>query len=234
MARLLGFFVLVLVVLHVLRSLLADVPLIGTVLGIPFVGFFLVAMLVSWAASKWAVWAVDRRKANALVRQAGAVETPHNMGKLGALLVGQGRYRAALPKLEKAVAGEPEVAEWHHRLGLARLGLGRLDDALAAFDAALALDEEYAYGAAMMRSAEVLSRQGNHEDALTRLVTFERNHGPSPESAYRRGLALKGLGRKADAAAAFDEVESLAAQAAKYQRRAGGGWAWKARWSRLV
>jgi tetratricopeptide (TPR) repeat protein len=233
MARLAGFFILVLVVLHVLRSLLHDVPVIGAVLGVPFVGFFLVAMLVSWAASKWAVWVVDRRKARALVRQIGAVDMPHNRGKLGSLLVAQGRFRQALPNLEEAAAGEPDVAEWHYRLGLAQLGLRRYDEALASFDAALVIDEEYAYGAAMMRSAEALTRQGNREDALTRLETFERNHGPSPESAYRRGVALKGLGRRDEARAAFDEVESLAAQAARYQKRAVGGWAWRARLARL-
>ena len=53
---------------------------------------------------------------------------------------------------------------------------------------------------------------------------FERNHGPNPESAYRRGLALRQLGRKDDAARALAEVGDLAGKTVGFQKK--GVWTW--------
>src|SRR6185503_14959068 len=97
----------------------------------------------------------------------------------------------------------------------------------------VALDEEHAYGAAQMRRAECLLRLARAQDSLDVLALFERNHGPSPESAFRRGLALRALGRKKEARAAFVEVGDLARRATRYQRKTAGWWALRAGFARL-
>lgn len=228
MVRLLGFFLAVFAVLAILQQ----VPVVRSIFAIPFLGFWLSAMIVSALAAKGTAWALDRRKSAALVRQLGSVETPHNRGKLGSMFAAQGRWRRALPHLEAAVAGEPDVAEWSYRLGQARLGAGDAAAAIDALDAAVRIDEEHAYGQALLRLAEAQAQAGRAEDALASLERFERNHGPSPESAYRRGRTLAGLGRKDEARAAFAEVGELFRRAARYQKRDGAAWrlrAWLAR-----
>jgi len=64
------------------------------------------------------------------------------------------------------------------------------------------------------------------------LDRFDINHGPSPESAYRRGVALKKSGRAADARESFRHVGQLAERAARFQKKQQRGWvlrAWLAR-----
>lgn len=233
MLRLVGFFLLVFVTLGLARSLLGGVPVIGTLLGMPFVGFWIVAVALSAGASRLAAGALDRRQTQRLVRQLGAVETPHNLGKLGSLLLNQGRTRRAIGPLEQAAAGEPEVAEWHYRLGCALLGAGRKPEALTALDRALSLDEEHAYGTAMLRSIELVQSMGEHGQALARLKRYEINHGPSPRSAYRRGQSLAAAGQGAEARAAFEEVPQLIGQLAQYQRQGSAVWQLRARLARV-
>jgi len=98
----------------------------------------------------------------------------------------------------------------------------------------VALEEEHAYGAVQLRLGEALTRAGQAEAALAAFERFERNHGPSPESAYRSGLALRRLGRTAEAHASFARVSDLAAKAATYQRGANRGWVLRAFLARFV
>ena len=229
MLRLIGFFILVLVALTFLRQL----PLVGALFRIPLLGFYLAAVVVAVAGSRLAARALDRRKQRALERQLGSVDTPHNKGKLGQLLLAQGRFREAVPLFVEAVRAEPESADWHYRLGRAHLGAGEDAQAIAELEACIAIEQEHAYGTAMLRLAEALSRAGRHEEARAALERFERNHGPSPESAYRRGLALRGLGQAEAARRAFEQVGQLSSQLAKFHRKAATGWVMRAWMARL-
>jgi len=175
-----------------------------------------------------------RRRFQRMRRDLGQVDTPHNRGKLGALLLSQRRCAQAVPHLEAAVAGEPQSAEWRYRLGCAYLGARRREEAVEALTAAAELDEEHAYGAVLLRLVEALHGSGRHEEALAQVERFERGHGPTPESAYRRGLAHKALGRKDEAAASFDEVSRLAGGAARYQRAEARRFALRAFLARVV
>jgi len=226
MLRVLAFFLVVIVLSSVIRQL----PVIGPIFaGLHFLGFWLVAILLGWGLTRFGEVALVRRRDGAEVRRLLAVDTPHNRGKLGSLFLGQGRARKALGHLEVAMAGEPGVAEWAYRAGCAHLSLGELEEAEAALVRATELDEEYAYGGALMRLAETRSRLGRHEEALELLLRQEQNHGPSPENAYRRGLAQKKLGRREEAGASFAEVVRLAGEAARYKKHEAGLWAVRAR-----
>src|SRR5258705_1118964 len=199
MLRLVGFFVVTLLALHLLRQ----VPVIGQVFDIPIVGFWGAAILVSAAASHFASAALSRRQAQRRIRDLGHVDRPHSQGKLGSLLAGAGRFRAGVPHLERAAAGEPTVAEWHYRLGCALLETSRPREAAAALAQASAIDEEHAYGAVLARLSQALLANRDAQGAFDAIVRREKNHGADPESAYRRGLAEKALGRKQDARKSF-------------------------------
>ena len=230
MLRLVGFFLLVLVALHVLRL----IPIVGPIFDIPILGFWGAAILISVAASRWATFALDRRRISRRIRDLGHVDTPHNQGKLGSLYVAGRRYRAAIAPLERAVAGEPDVAEWKYRLGIALLELRRPREAVAALEAAAAIDEEHAYGLVLMRLAQAKLAAGDAAGAIEALDRRDRNHGPDAESAYRRGKAMKALGKRDEAQASFREASKLAGSAARFQRGAARKWAALAVLARVI
>jgi len=226
MLRLVAFFV----VAFVLARFLSHVPLIGGFFRYTGIfGVWITAMLLSFGITKYGQRAVLMQRDAARVRELSTVDTPTNQGKLGTLLLARGRTRKALAPLQAAVLGEPEVPEWHYRLGCAHLALHDLEAAVTSLERSVELEEEYAYGGAQLRLAEALMEAKRNEEALAVLTIFERNHGPSPESAYRRGLAHKLAGERDEARSAFDEVAGLARQAARYQRTSAGMWSMKAR-----
>lgn len=214
MMRLVGYFALVFAVLYVL----SQVPFVGGLFRIPFLGFMIAAALVSAGISWFTVRTVDTRRARAMVSRLGAVDTPHNQGKLGSFVLAQGRARKAIPHLERAVQGEPESAEWNYRLGSAYLGARRPADAVRVLESAVRIAPDHAFGAAWLRLSEAHLASGSAERALDAVGRFESDRGATPESAYRRGLALRRLGRGSDARAAFTEVGKLAAQSARFQK----------------
>jgi hypothetical protein len=226
--RLVGFFLLVLVALQILRA----IPFVGRLFDVPFLGFWGAAIIVSAIASRWTAKLVDRRRLQRQMRTLGAVETPHNQGKLGSLLYAAGNARAAIPPLERAVTGEPQSLEWRYRLGSAYLDARRPAEAVRELQHVAAGDEEYAYGAVLVRLARAHALAGEHEAALAVLERFERNHGPSPESACRRGSALRALGRKPEAAQAFASVARLARANPAYHKGESRGWVMKAQLAR--
>jgi len=219
--RLLGFFAVVIV----LTTFLGHLPLVGPLFARTGIfGIWISAMLLGWAISAWGSRAVRTRRDRSVQRELEAVDSPRNRGKLGTLMLAQGRVARALEHLDAAVEGEPEVAEWRWRRGLARMRARRWEEAAADLASVVGQDEEYAYGQAMMRLAEVRSLLGRDEEALGALDVVARNHGPSPEEAYRRGVALKALGRRDEARASFERVHALARESARFRRREAAGW----------
>ncbi|MFT5286944.1 MAG: tetratricopeptide (TPR) repeat protein [Planctomycetota bacterium] len=229
MLRFLGFFALTFVVYLVLIRL----PVIGSLASIPFLGFFLAAAIVSRFLTKGGALALDRRKQKALMRELGAVDTPHNKGKLGMLFLSQRRFEQAIPLLNEAVSAEPDSADLNYRLGKACLGAKQFDEAIAILTRAVEINEEHAYGSAMMRLGEAKFEASDPEGALEAYQRVERNHGPSPESAYRLGMTLKALGRKEEAVATLASVRQLAREAVGYQKRAANLWSFRAAMARL-
>lgn len=223
MARVAGFFVTVFVLVALLRA----VPGVGGWFG-GFWSYWLVAIALGWALTQAGVRWNARRRLNAQMRALGDVVSAHNQGKLGALLLAHGRAARALPHLEHAAAGEPEVAEWSYRQGLALSALGRHAAAAQALERAAARDEEHAYGGVQLALAAARNAAGDFAGALDALAVFERNHGPSPESACRRGLALRTQGRREEARAAFAASVDLAQRAARFQRGRNRRWALRA------
>lgn len=229
MLRLLGWFLLILGAMFVLSW----IPWIGGLFR-GFWGFWLAALVVGALASLVGRRLVERRRFESKKRDLVGVESGHNQGKLGALLLAHGRARAALEPLERAVAAEPGTPEWRYRLGLARLATGKLREAADALASTAAIDEEYAYGEVQLRLAEVHARLGELERARAALDTFDRNHGPSPESAYRRGLVERAAGNGELARQSFAQVGVLAERGAQFQRGKHRRWVFLAALRRIA
>lgn len=193
-----------------------------------FFGFWLAAILFSVLAERIASAFSARRRFTRAAADLGHVESAYNQGKLGSLLLSAGRAKSAVEPLRRACVGEPESAEWAYRLGLALLATERADEALESLERALALNAEHAYGEVHLALARAHLALRRDADALATLARYEREHGPSPESAYHRGVALRMAGQRAAAQVAFREVGELAARAARFQRKAQQKWVWKA------
>ena len=217
-----------------LARVLGHLPFVGGLFArTGFLGLLITALLLSWFLSRWGEYAVRVQRQRAELRALEAVPSPRNRGKMGTLYLNRGSVAKAAELFEEARAGEPEIAEWHYRKGQAELARGRPEDALQPLGRAVEIDEEHAYGAAMLRLAEARERTGDDEAALGALERFERNHGPSPESAYRRGKLLASLGRKDEARAAHAEIDALVRHAPRYQKAQAQKWQWKARLFRV-
>jgi len=227
--QLVGFFLLTFAVLSVLRL----VPGLGELFRIPLLGFFLAAILVSAVFARMGSAALDRRRLRNAASQLGAVETPHNQGKLGSLLLAQGRARPAAECLARAVAGEPESLEWRYRYGIALLRSGRPSEAARELAQVAARDEEYAYGEMLLRLSEAEQDADQPARALEALDRHQRCQGDTPESLYRRALALRGLKRGAEARAALARIGEVTKSRAQYQKRADAKWVMLA-WLRRV
>lgn len=218
-----------------LSRVLAHVPLVGPLFArTGWIGIWLAAMLLSFALTRLGERAAAGRRDGAELRRLAAVDSAHNHGKSGTLLASRRRWKAALVHLERAAQGEPEVAEWQYKKGVAELALRRPERARASFQAALAIDPEHAFGDARMRLAEAALACGDAQASLAALETLERNHGPSPESAFRRARAARALGRPELAREALAELEELASAAPRWQRGTAERWRWKGRLARLL
>jgi tetratricopeptide (TPR) repeat protein len=227
--RWVGFFVAVIVVLNVL----GHIPVVGDIFH-GFLGFWLVAILLSIGAARFADWGMRRRRLANNMRALGHVDTAHNNGKLGVLYANARRSRKALPHLERAAEGEPEVAEWQYRRGTVLLDLRRAEEAVVSLERANAIDPEHAYGAVQLALADAHIQTGHAKAALESLDLFDRNHGPTPESAYWRGVALKKLGRGAEGRAILRSVGGLVQHTAKFHRKQQRAWIWRAWLASLV
>jgi hypothetical protein len=230
MLRLVLWFLAVFVLLHLLRL----VPAIGRVFDVPFLGFFLAAAILSYIVARGGESLSRRRSAARVRRELGAVDTPHQRGKLGAHLLAAGAAREAEGHLAAAAAGDPERLEWSYKLGCARLQSGRPRDAIGPLALVVAREEEHAFGAAVLRLAQAALASGDLELARRELERFERNHGPTPESAWWRGRLAKARGDRGAARAACDEVLRLQSRATGFQRKAGRAWAAKAWFARFL
>ena len=207
MLRLLGFFVLVFLTQKVLRV----IPVVGDWIGaLGIFGFWIIALFVGWYQEALGTRLMAKRRFDAQVRGLGNVDTANNQGKLGALLLDRGKYKAALRHLLVAKQGQPESSEWDYGLARAYLGLGQYVEAAEHFQAVAAIDAAYGYGRVLLGLAEARLECDQTDIAMQALDRHDSDRGATPESALLRGLVFKKLGLTAEARAAFESVSGLA------------------------
>lgn len=224
--RFVGFIVLALIVFQLVRF----VPVLGSM---PLIGLWISVLVTARLVQVGGQHVLARGRDRARIEELSVVDNPYNRGKLGSYLLSRGRTKEAVPHLDAAAEGEPASLEWPYRLGLALLELRLPEDALTELTRVVEGDEEYGYGTALLRRAEARVATGDAEGALADVERAERNHGESPESCYRRGVALKQAGWKEEARAAFAAVGPAADKASGTQKKGASSWVWRAWLARL-
>ena len=131
-------------------------------------------------------------EAELLYRRIVAADPRHadSLHLLGMIACQVGRHDLAVGLIGAAIAIESAVAEYYSNLGVALKELGRLDQALASFDNALALKPDYAHAAAHRKDAFA---RGNDPVFMTDLGNALQRQGLLDEAvaAHRQAIALK-------------------------------------------
>jgi Flp pilus assembly protein TadD len=122
-----------------------------------------------------------------------------------------GEAEMAVPRLEEAVRRGADDAETLHALGLARMHLGRLDDAETAYRTATRRHPEATD--AWLGLATVALVKHDHAAALVAYERLVALRPTSPDASLGRAYALARLGRTAEARRELDRAEKLGAKA---------------------
>ena len=109
--------------------------------------------------------------------------------------------------LSRAAKLLPKDAETLEHLALAQMQAGFGKDALRNFERCLGLEPDRL--GALVSAASLANRQGNFQTAEKYCRRALRLTANQPEALFNLGLAMKGLGRKAEAAAALNNAASL-------------------------
>lgn len=133
-------------------------------------------------------------------------EHPHALHYLGVVYAQRARYDEACRLIQQSLA-QHRSAPAHSHLGNALKGLRRFDEAVASYDAAIALDPEYAE--APYNRGNALQELGRFDDALAsydRAIAIRPRYTPAH---FARGALMKELTRFDDAVGSFDDAIAL-------------------------
>jgi tetratricopeptide (TPR) repeat protein len=122
----------------------------------------------------------------------------------GVVALDAGDHEAAALEFEAALdaaTDDPARATIYNKLGVARMALGRRDDALEAFCAALELDEHCA--PALVNVGNLFLEDGHPLDAIDYYQAALRADDSYPPAYRHLGIALRRLGRRAEAVRAL-------------------------------
>jgi len=122
----------------------------------------------------------------------------------GMVALQKGDLRTAIRKLRLAVKYAPKSPLTHNCLGLAYLENGQADRAVREFRNAIALGPYFTE--AYLNMARALARRQDFDAALQFCQYALRQRPDWAEAHYELGLALRALGREAEASAAFEKA----------------------------
>jgi tetratricopeptide (TPR) repeat protein len=137
-------------------------------------------------------------------------------------LVAAGKYKDAIPRLEKLLAStdeedRKEQPEARYLLGVSRFRTGDLDAAIAAFAQVLATKEQASYrddaaylsfkaNEALYAANSTPEKLPAYEQAITTFVTAYPRHKAAPEARFRLGEIRQRQERYTDAIAQYQQV----------------------------
>ncbi len=133
-----------------------------------------------------------------LKTQAGSPDALHILGMIA--LQG-GRFDAAVDYLNRAIARDPTVAEYHNSLGEIRRAAGQPDEAAASYRRAFALNPNCAE--AYCNLGMLLFGQGRREEAFAQLTQALALKPSLAEAHNNLGAVLQAQGKLDDAAASY-------------------------------
>jgi tetratricopeptide (TPR) repeat protein/SAM-dependent methyltransferase len=144
-----------------------------------------------------------------LYRQMLAIDREHfgSLHHLGIIDLQRGQPQLAVEVIGRALAVNDRIADCQYNMAFALQSLGRLDDAIAPYEAAIRLKPDYIE--AHTNLGNVLAKLGRNGDALRayeRVIALR----PGPEAHYNLASALAALGRLDAAETHFRRALALA------------------------
>jgi len=124
------------------------------------------------------------------------------------------RYQKAIPFYEAAIDLNPDFEAAHNNLGVCHLELGDLDEALAKFDKALALDPTYFH--AILAKAKTLRRVNKADDAIALLATAVPEEGNEDEIYSELSSCYEQNGNKEKSLESINKALELVPDDANY------------------
>jgi adenylate cyclase len=135
-------------------------------------------------------------EAIAMERQALELDPLSKRGGLGLALIAAKLFDEAIAELKSAIALDPNYADTYYYLGIAYLGKGSSQDAIATWNKYVELDNE-PVGRAFLAFA--FAKAGNREKAVEELERLKRESSTRYVSGIAFALCHTALGNKAEA-----------------------------------
>ena len=154
--------------------------------------------------------------------------------ELAMIFLRKRRPRQAVPLVEQALERDPESAELHFLLGVARLESGDPERALESFGETVRLEEKHAYGEAYLRAGDAFLALGKLEQATQALSRYLEINRSSIEGMVKRARVLRRAGDAAGAKRSLEEAVETWGQVPSFLRRRQLGWYLRARWDLLL
>jgi tetratricopeptide (TPR) repeat protein len=132
---------------------------------------------------------------------------PERLVQLGGMYLAQGQTHRAAEQALQAIAANPQHAGAWALRGQVQQVEGMRDEALASYFRALSFQPHQP--AVQLAIAEIYAQQNRPQRALATLQALAADYPPArvpPEVRHREGLALRELGRHADANAALSQA----------------------------
>jgi predicted O-linked N-acetylglucosamine transferase (SPINDLY family) len=127
---------------------------------------------------------------------------PRSLVAAATRLIERREFAAALPQLSAACRAAPRDPSAQFLLGVCHHALGQLPEALAAFDAAAALDP--AHRDARYAALAVLCQAGRADEALRRCKQIEADFPEDSDASFNVGLVHEARGDPTAALACYD------------------------------
>ena len=161
-------------------------------------------------------------EAESALREADEIVPAYYEGwfSLGGILFRKHGFAGAEAAYRRTVALWPKKASYHVNLGVALKNERKFEEALVAFDDALAIDPDF--DEARSNRTDMLIALGRLNEAMGDLERIVRESPENVAARYHLGLAYRQAGREEDAKREWetifrDDPESAAAQEAKKQ-----------------
>jgi protein O-GlcNAc transferase len=158
-------------------------------------------------------WLFEGRYRDAVAPLAEALRTDGRRGigyRLGHCYLALGEFGSAEEALQREVRAHPDFADAHNTLGVALVNQGRQEQALAAFLAALRIDQRHAE--ANNNAANALCELSRSEEAIPYLRRAVEAKPGLADAHHNLGLAMQSLQRHEEAIASFARAVAIAPQ----------------------
>lgn len=132
---------------------------------------------------------------------------PHALHLLGSLVGAGGDRQKALELIDASIKANGRIPEAHNNRGITLEGLGRVDEALAAFE--LACKIRSGFGAALQHAARLQLQQGRVDDAMKSVTAALKTNPDSGELHNLHAMILTRDGRTGDALTAIRRAIEL-------------------------